>query len=204
MICYNRGTGVTSTRPLIHTTGEAVMELTQEYLKECLDYNPETGIFTWLERPEHHFSCKRIQLGRNAKFVGSIAGGINAKGYIVIGLGGKRYLAHRLAWLYMFGDLPKEQLDHINRNPSDNRINNLRAVNNEENHKNKAPQSNNTSGVVGVVWDKSRGKWAAQIKSAGSHYFLGRYTDMFDAICARKSAERKHNFHENHGRVLAC
>ena len=158
--------------------------ITQKELRETLHYNPETGVFTWRK--------SRAGVG-----VGSCAGTKNANGYIIICCYGKLYRAHRLAWLYMTGEWPKDQVDHENHIRHDNRWENLREATRQENHKNRSMYKNNTSGVTGVYWDK--GKWKAYIRVDEKDKNLGRFTDKFEAICARKSGDNKYGYHENHG-----
>lgn len=160
--------------------------ITQEYLKELFYYNGEDLIWKVTK-------AKRIK-------VGTIAGNINkVSGYRVIVVDGKYYKAHRLIWLYHYGSFPDNSIDHIDQNPSNNRIENLRDVTNQENHKNQSKYKNNTSGITGVYWDKDAGKWRAQGRINGKLMHLGFFTDKFEAICARKSWENKNNFHTNHG-----
>lgn len=149
-------------------------------LKLKLYYDPVTGVF--------------INLKTN-----NIIGCKIKKGYYVINLLGSQYRAHRLAWLYMTGEFPENDIDHINHIRYDNRFINLRSVSRVENGKNQSKQCRNTSGITGVSWSESRGKWTAYICSNGKSYGLGRFYDKFNAICARKSAERKYGFHANHG-----
>jgi len=123
------------------------LPLTQERLKHLLHYNPDTVVFTWLSKPSRRINS------------GSIAGRIKPKkGYVEIGISGRIYLAHRLAWLYIYGTWPKEQVDHINGIRNDNRIKNLRLATTSQNQWNKKMQKNNTSGIKGVSWDNQRGK----------------------------------------------
>lgn len=111
--------------------------LSQEYLKLHLNYNPETGIFT------------RIKANGTAH-IGDVAGTINKSGYIYISLNNKDYRAHRLIWLYLYGELPKSSIDHINCIRHDNRILNLRLCNNSENGFNSKLQSKNKFGLKGI------------------------------------------------------
>lgn len=164
-----------------------MQELTQEYLKSILDYNPENGIFTW--------KFNRSKLAK----IGCIAGTIDKRGYIVIGVNQKNYKAHRLAWLYVYGEFPPKQIDHINHDRTDNRIANLRIVSNQENQKNKTKQINNTSRVTGVGWHKASNKWCARISVNKKYIHLGLFTDINEAIAARKQAELYYGFHANHG-----
>lgn len=163
-------------------------ELTQERLKELLTYDPDSGVFTWKET-RNGFVKK-----------GDIAGSNNGKGYIVIMIDKITYQSHRLAWLYMTGEHPKNQIDHINHRKSDNVFSNLREATNQDNQKNTSISKNNTSGIVGVIWHKRFKKWSAQINS-GKRYHLGCYKYYIQAMAARFDAEIKHNFHVNHGRL---
>jgi len=159
--------------------GEAL--LTQDRLKQLLWYNPCSGNFR---------SCRTYK----------VVGTLRKDGYIKISVNNRSYLAHRLAWLYVNGEWPTGQIDHINHDRSDNRISNLRDVDNRENHKNETLSSNNTSGVIGVYWKKSTGKWWAGIKVDGRMIHLGYYEYKTDAISARLGAERLYKFHSNHGK----
>lgn len=125
--------------------------ITQEQLKLILNYDPETGEFNWLVKP------------RNRASIGGVAGHLRKNGYREISIKGKKYYAHRLAWLYMTGSWPKEHIDHINGNPSDNRFCNLREATRSQNMHNQGVCSNNTSGYKGVCWHKSNQKWEACI-----------------------------------------
>lgn len=175
--------------------------LSQEYLKECLHYDPDTGIFTWLRRPRHHFKNDAAWKGW-ARMVGKECGRIdNPVGYRVMSIGDISYCAHRLAFIYMEGIAP-EMVDHINHVRTDNRWVNLRAASYAINMKNQKLFANNVSGHAGVKWDKSRNKWMASIKGNGSQRTLGRFDKIDEAIAARKAGEIKYGFHENHGKCL--
>ena len=151
--------------------------LTAEHLRFLLNYCPESGVFTW-KNPQ----------ASNVK-AGQVAGTDDGKGYLLIGINGKLYKAHRLAWLYVTGEWPAGQIDHINRCKSDNRLCNLRIANGSQNQMNKF-HPNNTSGVKGVYWNKQRGKWQAQIQVHGKGYNLGRYADIRDAAEAYQAIAR--------------
>lgn len=163
--------------------------ITQEQLKSILRYEPETGKFYWL-----------INSGR--AFIGNKAGNINSEGYVRIRIDGQEYKAHRLAWLYVYGVNPENEIDHINGIKDDNRIVNLRDVSHQENCKNQKNRINNTSGIQGVSWNKDKKKWTAGIRMNEKWNYLGGFEDKFEAICARKSAERRFSFHQNHGRSV--
>ena len=155
--------------------------LNQAKLKELLDYNPDTGVFT-----------RRMANNRTKP-----AGVLNHDGYVIFYIGNRRYLAHRLAWLYVNGEMPVLEIDHINRDKADNRIANLRQVTRSEQCQNKDIQSNNTSGVIGVSWHKTKQKWGAHIKLMNVQRHLGFYPDKESAIFARKQAEQMHHTHRS-------
>lgn len=162
-------------------------ELTQDRLKELFKYDPETGHFT------------RIKAVKGYRTSDSL-GHLSEKGYLMICIDDRDYRAHRLAFLYMEGKWPKDQVDHLNRVRNDNRWCNLRDVTNLENSKNSSIQSNNRSGHAGVCWDKSRGKWVAEIRcKIKGRKRLGRFDELGDAVAARKAAEVEFGFSEGHG-----
>lgn len=155
--------------------------LTQEELKSQLHYDKETGIFTRLI--SNHHSVK----------VGEVAGSINEDGYIVIFLLHQRYRAHRLAWLYMNGKFPKNQIDHIDGNKSNNTFSNLREATNQKNLRNRNINSNNISGFRGVSWSKHASKWVANAMSKGKRKNLGYFDSAEEASKAFESfAKRNH------------
>lgn len=159
--------------------------LTQEYLKQILHYNPDSGEFFWIKNTPIE-NWKR-------------AGTKNPLRYVQILIQGKIYLAHRLAFIYMKGENPIEQIDHINHNKIDNRWCNLRLVSHQENHRNMPIQLNNKSGHNGIYWHKSANKWCSMIKVNGKNKYLGLFKNIKQAIQARKDAELYYNFHKNHG-----
>lgn len=146
-------------------------------LRELLRYDPDTGQFSWVIA-----TTNRVKAG-------DAAGCLQARGYIAIGLLGKHWPAHRLAWLYMTGAHPHGQIDHINRCRTDNRFANLRVVSNAENQHNGSVRKNNRSGVHGVSWDEKRGKWLAKICVNRKQKHLGLFVDLGDAARARRQAE---------------
>ena len=162
--------------------------ITQERLKEILEYNPLSGLFTY-------------KIARGPRSVGSIITSSNkVTGYMQVMIDGKKYQLHRLAFLYMTGKLPKDQVDHSNHIRGDNRWVNLREVNNTENSHNRAIMSNNKSGTTGVYWHKANCKWQVRISSKGKLKHLGYFTSKEEAIAVRKQAEIDNGYHENHGK----
>jgi hypothetical protein len=157
-------------------------------IRDALNYEYATGDFTW-----------RKSRGSRAQ-AGDKAGSLAKNGNLDIRLDGVSYKAHRLAWKIFYGKDPADQIDHIDGDKTNNRFANLRVVDNTENQRNAKRPSNNTSGHIGVTWDKANSKWAAQIMVDGKTIRLGRFASKAEAIAARKAAEVLHGFHENHGR----
>ena len=137
--------------------------MTQDELKQMLDYSPDTGEFTWLVS-----SAKRIKIG-------DIAGSPQSRGYRQIKINGKNYQLHRLVWLYVHGSFPTHCIDHINGVKHDNRLSNLREATSAENMQNVKRYKSNSSGFIGVVRYEQRNKWTAQIQKNGKRIFLGYF-----------------------------
>ena len=128
------------------------------------------------------------------------AGCVRPDGRREIRVKGNAYKAHRLIWLYVYGKFPDNSIDHINGQPLDNRIENLRDVTLQENQKNKCTYRTNSSGHTGVCWHKRNEKWLANIRVNGKRKHLGYFNILEDAVAARKIASIEHGFHPNHGR----
>ena len=154
--------------------------ITQERLKELLNYDPETGVFTWL------VSRKGVNVGQPAGAIGF--------GYRRIRIDGKLYKASRLAWLWMEGYMPEHDVDHRNRIRDDDRWCNLRHASRMCNMRNSSIRIDNTSNITGVSFCKERQKWAAYIVILSKRIFLGRFKSKLDAAHARWEAEVKHDF----------
>lgn len=143
--------------------------LTREQLVKELKYNPFTGIF------------QRINMKK--KMRGQTAGHIRRDGYVLIGVNYSEYLAHRLAWLYMYGVWPKGIIDHVDGDPSNNAIHNLRDTSQKENILNSKLSSANTSGHKGIYLHEC-GRWCARI----SDKYLGLFGTIEEAVEARTKA----------------
>jgi hypothetical protein len=152
--------------------------LTQAQLREVLDYDPETGVFTRLVRG-----------GRC--LVGEVAGYARPDGYRIIQVKGRNYRASRLAWLWMTGEWPAVYVDHINCVRDDNRWSNLRPASETQNMGNARKRADNTSGLKGVCWDAERGKWKAQIGVGGRSKGIGRFDTLEEAHAAYIAAAEK-------------
>jgi hypothetical protein len=162
------------------------IELTQNYLKEQLHYNPTTGEFNWIEK-------------KQGRPLNGIAGTMDKDGYRCIRINGKSYKAHRLAFLYMTGNFPPEQIDHLNHRRDDNSFINLRHASHKENQRNASMSSNNKSGFTGVSWYKRDKRWVAKIDINGKRKHLGCFKDLDEAITCRKNANVEFGYHTNHG-----
>ena len=146
------------------------------------------------------FSSQRLANSWNARFAGKPAfTARNNKGYITGSILGTATGAHRVIFKLMTDEEPDE-VDHANGCTDDNRWLNLQSVTHQVNQKNQKRRSDNTSGHTGVVYDRRRQMWGAQIHIAGKAINLGRFKSKDGAIEARLQAERTHNFHPNHGR----
>jgi hypothetical protein len=171
-------------------------DLTAEYVRECLDYDAETGLFTWKNRPREHFKSHNSFGSWNSKCAGKYAGFIQ-HGYLIIKLNSISYRAHRLAWLFFYGKWPKHQIDHDDGNRSNNRISNLNDVPNSKNSKNRKLNVNNKSGHAGVFLQKNI--WISCIRVNSKPIHLGSFKNLDEAIKVRKAAEIQYGFHKNHG-----
>jgi hypothetical protein len=155
------------------------MVLTQEKFKEFIIYEEKTGIFRWKAKTSKYSS--RI-------IIGAIIGSIETSGYRQIRIFNKTYQAHRLAWLYVYGVWPTNEIDHINGIKDDNRLCNLREASRSENNMNQALKSNNTSGNKGIDWRTSNNKWRARITVNEKQIHIGYFNTVDDAINAYNTA----------------
>jgi hypothetical protein len=150
--------------------------LSHSYLKSVLYYDPWTGVFTRLKQ-----TSNRVIIGDDARVK-------RKDGYYQVCVQAKVYLAHRLAWFYVHGVWPKEEIDHKNRDPSDNRIANLREATSLQNKYNGKKRSNNTSGFIGVCYYKAYDKWTAAHTTNGVSVFLGYFDTAEEASAAYQVA----------------
>lgn len=154
--------------------------ITRDRLSEVLNYDQNTGIFTW-----------RVSLAPRGP-VGSQAGCVDKVcGRISIRIDGQLYLAHRLAWLYVYGVWPTNVLDHINRNPADNRIANLRDIKNNENLLNSLAHVDSESGIKGIRYDRGRDSWTVTITAKDKAPVRRRVKTKEEAIRVYASAVPK-------------
>lgn len=133
-----------------------------DLLGDWLDYNPNTGVFIWLQN-------------RKRAKAGTVAGYIAHGGYLYIKIFQKIYLAHRLAFLFMNEQYPDFMVDHINGDRTDNRWCNLRPASGAQNNANSATRKNSVSGLKGVSWFRHQEKWRARIRSNGKQATIGYF-----------------------------
>ncbi len=141
---------------------------------------------------------RRVHAGNQKP--GQVPGGINEDGYRQIGVRGKYFVAHRICWLMHYGEWPSSQIDHIDGDYLNNRIENLRLADQVLNGRNMRMNLNNTSGCCGVTWNKGSYCWQATIKDKGKQIYLGCYKSIFEAAAARRAAEIKIGYSTSHGK----
>ncbi|HFR5612474.1 TPA: HNH endonuclease [Yersinia enterocolitica] len=177
------------------------MDYSLSELSEVFSCDIVKGELYWNARGRdkfnNDFSCKMW----NLQYAGKLAGGIDGQGYRQVTSGYMKVRCHRAVWVFAHGDIPESlYIDHINHIRSDNRINNLRLVTHHQNMKNQAMHSRNTTGANGVGFDRATGKWKATLTHLGSYVSLGYFDSKDQAIKARNDADKRFNFHSNHGR----
>lgn len=150
----------------------ARMEITPEMLRDIFDYDPNTGV---------------LRRRKNGKIVAGSA--VSRWGHLVVRVLGRNMLIHRVAFAIVNGRFPSKCIDHINGNPADNRIANLREASISENGRNRLAQRNSKTGILGVSWNRALKKYQAQIKAPEKHIHLGFFATTEEAAAARKAAE---------------
>lgn len=158
-------------------------DLTVSTIRECLTYNPDTGAFT---RAKRTAQCHQIGDRADMPAFGKLTG------YLTIGLQGRKYLAHRVAWAHFYGEWPEQNIDHITGNKSDNRIVNLRDVSSKENTQNRLRtiDGKNKTSKVGVYWHAQSSRWRARIMTNKKGIHLGMFDTQEDAHAAYVAAKR--------------
>jgi hypothetical protein len=174
-----------------------------EFLRQALRHDPESGLLYWRPRTADMFDAKQLgnersALAWNRRHAGKAADQVSSNDYFTVQLKTRKYMAHRVVWAMHNGAWPDGEIDHINHNRQDNRIQNLRVVSRLENCHNLSKRHDNTTGVTGVYWDKNHEKWYAQIRLGSKTKHLGRYHDKSEAIAARRAAELHLGYHKNH------
>lgn len=159
------------------------MNLAHDRVRQLLDYDAQTGAFVWKMK-----TCDKVVPGKPA-------GGFNAGGYLRLHIDKQFVYGHRLAWFYVYGEWPAGHLDHVNGNPSDNRIANLRLASQAQNNQNHPARKDSASGVRGVMRRKDTGRWRAEIRVDKRLISLGCFDSLEEAAVARKQAEHKYFTH---------
>jgi hypothetical protein len=178
----------------------AAKDISPETLRSLLHYDPGTGVLTWKRRPRELFPTEKAWAIWNGRYAGKRAfTSQNHNGYFRGAVFNNTSLAHRVAWALVHGVWP-DRLDHVNGDPSDNRLANLRVVSHRENLKNTARRADNTSGTTGVSWFRATQKWSSCVHLSGKKIHLGYFDNKEDAIAARMAANERFGFHPNHGR----
>ncbi|MCO1367170.1 HNH endonuclease signature motif containing protein [Burkholderia multivorans] len=170
--------------------------LTFERAQQLFKYDSATGELYWKCKPSN--KSNRIKAG---DAVGNIAKGSRGGYYKQCSVDKEKYLVHRIVWLIHHGEFPKHEIDHVDGNGLNNRIENLRAVTGPENRKNLPRRRDNTSGVTGVSWHNKAKKWLAQAQVEGKYVYLGLFDTVESAAQARARASENLGFHANHGRA---
>jgi len=182
-------------------------KITPEIIRELLHYEPSTGVFTWRERNRKWFASEGSCKSWNKRLAGSRAGHVwaNEKGYQSrrIGVLGKSFLEHHLAWMYMTGKPAPDEIDHINQDATCNKWENLRASSRNQNTKNNSMRKNNTSGVNGVYWNKKNKKWQAYIGIKGRKRYLGLFAELDEAAMEAMESRAELGFSPIHGMQIA-
>ncbi|SDK79151.1 HNH endonuclease [Aliiruegeria lutimaris] len=174
--------------------------ISPDQLRRYLAYDPETGVLFWRARtPDMMPSGCHVQTAAwNSRFADTPAG-TGLKGYVRISICGQGYAAHRAAWALHYGEWPDGHIDHIDGDPANNRIANLRTATNSENQRNTKISRANSTGFTGVYFQKSKNKYRAEISAGGKRLYLGIFARLEDAVAARAEAERRHGYSKLHG-----
>lgn len=159
------------------------MALTQARLKKLLEFNADTGIFYRKMSASRRHPSPWLKQCRTK----------TVKGYVSVFVDGKKYAAHRLAWLWMTGKLPLDQVDHIDANKSNNAWDNLREATNAQNQANTGPRKNNRVGLKGAHYQSQMNCWTARITVNGKRHFLGLFDEPEAAHAAYCDAVKRLN-----------
>ena len=160
--------------------------MTQERLQKLFDYREDGNL------------VRKVQTSNRVK-VGDVIGWNNATGYLCVRLDGYHWLIHRLIYLYHHGVMPKV-IDHIDGNPLNNKIENLREATMEQNSLNQKGRKNSFSGIKNVYWNKKLSKWYVHVKRNKDIIHFGMFDDVeFAELVAIMAREKYHGVYANHG-----
>jgi hypothetical protein len=172
-------------------------KLSAERISDLVEYYPRTGLFTWKARADVARNWNTRHAGRPALI------SVDGKGYLFGRIDYHMYRAHRVAWAAYYGEWPVNFIDHVDGDRKNNKIDNLRDVTHEQNCRNSAMRYTNTSGRIGISFDRRSSKWYAYIRVGGKMKNLGVFKARDDAIAARERAELEFGYHPNHGRLIS-
>jgi len=162
-----------------------------DLLRKLLRYEPETGSLYWLERPLEMFKSERARNSWNTRYAGNPAlTADSGHGYLIGCVLNQMQKAHRVIWAMQTGAWPTDEVDHINRNRSDNRWANLRQATRSENMRNVSSDPKSKSQYLGVSWYAAKQKWQAQISAGAWRKTIGRFDDEVSAARAYDAAAR--------------
>lgn len=181
-----------------------IRTLDYETAKELFYYNKTTGVLQWRDRPKSKFKTAGQWKFWRARYACAPAGHKHTctvgKSYIQVRVKGVLHYAHRIVWVLNYGFLEETmEIDHIDGNGINNKIENLRVVTNQENKRNQRLMSSNSSGYTGVSFDKRRGRYEAYITIQSKKISLGSFKTAEEAYAIRCAANKEFGFHENHG-----
>ncbi|WP_158521407.1 HNH endonuclease signature motif containing protein [Kushneria konosiri] len=173
----------------------------QSTLLSILHYDPVTGSLTRKYSDSMSKAWNTRWAGRDAtwKYKRVVGGDYEC---LTVSVLNSRYMAHRIIWMMMTGEQPPAEIDHVNRDATDNRWENLRKSDAQHNRRNLPRFSNNTSGYAGVVWSKAASKWRAQTKHKGKDHYLGLFEDKEDAAARVRDFWKEHGFDPGHGTAI--
>lgn len=175
--------------------------LPAQLLRQLLNYDADTGALYWKRRNRDLFESDRAWNTWNSRFANKAALiSIAPHGYLYGSMLGRKYRAHRVIWAIVKGEWPPEEIDHIDHCTQNNKWANLRLASHASNGKNYSLSKRNKSGVTGVCWNKSLGKWGVRIKTDKTYKHIGLFSKFEDAVAVRKAAEIQYGYHPNHGK----
>lgn len=183
-------------------------QITCEIVRELLHYSPVDGVFSWRKRERRWFKTDRAYSTWNSRYAGKRAGYVwkcHKSDYQLrqIKLFGKHHSEHRLAWLYMTGEIPDQEIDHKNRDATDNKWNNLKDSGHAQNCRNRSMRKDNSSGITGVSYRADRKKWRAHCCVNGKRHHLGTFSEIDEAAMEVLEFRSANGFTKGHGMEVA-
>ena len=176
------------------------MKIKISALRQIIQCDFDNGELQWLARPVEMFPSDYACRSWNTRYAGKrVHKKLATSGHHQITIFRKAWMFHRVIWALAHGEWPEGEIDHINGNPADNRIVNLRCIEKPDNQRNQGLSAANTSGAIGVTWNRNAKAWHAQIKFRGRKHHLGYFAAFDEAVTARRAAESRLGFHPNHG-----